>query len=393
MEVHKKKREVQNKALTIWKDSDFRCSLELATGTGKTYLGVVAACEFIKRNPQEVSLIAVRKIPHIEMWKEEIKTWGYEEQLKNITILCHASAYKETEYYDNIVIDEAHGIFGKEFSKTLQIPCKRIMLLSATFNKTQKEQLLSYNIPINFSYSLEQAEKDGVVEPAMRCTYEVKLTSSELENYHKVSRKLSNLLLKTDCVSIQQLEFLYRKSNNRKQLGIIYAIRSSMTKAAECAKAKMEFVEEFANKTIKKIIVLTSSIDFVEALYTKLLPIFTKDRIFKYHSGLTKKTNDTMLNSYYDTPNGIMLAVKSLDEGIDDDEIEIAIICSGDRSTKQKIQREGRVLRLGKKGKKPIIINLHSKDTFEYDNIISSYKGRKVKPIVVSNFNELLTLL
>ena len=73
-----------------------------------------------------------------------------------------------------------------------------------------------------------------------------------------------------------------------------------------------------------------------------------------------------------------MVAVRSLDEGVDVPEAEIAIIASGSRSKRQRIQRMGRVLRFVE-GKQALCVSLLVRGTVE-ETVTGAGDARLVGP-------------
>ena len=81
----------------------------MATGTGKSRIGVIAAFEFIKRGQQmKRSLITCSKTNLAEVnWPKEIHKWGYGEFIHRGLMECHQTSYKrEDESFDVIIVDE-----------------------------------------------------------------------------------------------------------------------------------------------------------------------------------------------------------------------------------------------------------------------------------------------
>lgn len=397
MELHKKKKEIANLALKSWSENNFNSSIEMATGTGKTYVGVVAACEFIRRSVgKETSLIVVKQVPHIEHWKKEIIKWKYEDVIDNITIMCIASACKlDNVSYDTIVVDEAHGSFGEKYSKIYSIPHHRTILLSATFNANQRRTLKAWGYPVSFKYNLNQAEKDGLVEKATRFILTLPMSTKEANDYVKANNKILSFCINNGSEDEESMEFRISRINNHAVKGMWYKLKSLRSSISECTVAKVEAIKEFVTTVIDKTIIMSGTIDFITALYGELVKIPTLNcRLYIYHSKhKTAKARGKELEGFYKDPLGILLTVQAADEGLDDAEVSYELIVAGTRSPRQKTQREGRTVRLGAEGKQPVIINLCAYKTHELSYINSSYKGRAVELIEVQSMKTLIEIV
>ncbi len=88
-----------------------------------------------------------------------------------------------------------------------------------------------------------------------------------------------------------------------------------------------------------------------------------------YHSKLSVSERQEILESYQDDSGydqiDCLVAVRSLDEGIDIPRIDCGIIIASTRQRRQMIQRMGRVVRLKPEGTGAAVIVLYANDTAE----------------------------
>ena len=81
------------------------------------------------------------------------------------------------------------------------------------------------------------------------------------------------------------------------------------------------------------------------------------------HSGIRQEDRQKNLMDFRNNKFNVLLTTKVLDEGYNLPSIEVAVIMAGDSTSKQTIQRLGRVLR--KKKKESVLYQVYCKGTIE----------------------------
>ena len=81
------------------------------------------------------------------------------------------------------------------------------------------------------------------------------------------------------------------------------------------------------------------------------------------HSGIPKEKRDANLIGFKRDKYNVVLTSKQLDEGFNLPKIDVGIIMAGDSTSRQTVQRAGRVLR--KKTKSSNIYQIYCKNTIE----------------------------
>jgi superfamily II DNA or RNA helicase len=81
------------------------------------------------------------------------------------------------------------------------------------------------------------------------------------------------------------------------------------------------------------------------------------------HSGITKEVRNKTLTDFKNDEFNVLLTSKVLDEGYNLPKIDVAIITASDSTSRQTVQRMGRVLR--KKEKNSNLYQLYCKETME----------------------------
>lgn len=120
-----------------------------------------------------------------------------------------------------------------------------------------------------------------------------------------------------------------------------------LRKDAICsAKGRYKKLESVLNNlNDKKIIIFALSINETENIFDKLKRVYGENVVI-YHSEIKPESlKSKNLDDFSKGNAKIMCAVKSLDEGLDIDDIEIGIIYQGEQDERQQIQRLGRIIR------------------------------------------------
>ncbi|MDO4339444.1 MAG: DEAD/DEAH box helicase [Eubacteriales bacterium] len=114
----------------------------------------------------------------------------------------------------------------------------------------------------------------------------------------------------------------------------------------------------------EKIIIFGERISQAEELY-QLLQKQYPEKVGRCHSKIGPLANKNTLNRFRDGEIRILIACKSMDEGIDIPDAAVGIILSGTSVQRQRIQRLGRVIRKKEKKDRASLYYLHLKDTIE----------------------------
>ena len=372
-EVNLKKKEIQKEALKAWADNNFVGAIEMATGTGKSRIGVIAAFEFIKRGQQlKRSLITCSKVNLAEInWPKEIVKWGYGDFLHRSLIECHQTSYKrDDDNFEVIVVDEGHKALTSEYKKLFQLPHSKILILSAKFSKANKEILQELQIPIVYTYSIEQARADGIVSNILNLQYKIELSDEERVLYNKLCDTIDQKALNitktanrdkdsgvwnianswkdSDNPLLRNLAFAYIKAVGARKQFLV----NSTTRAIEVAEM-IKFIIE--NKEDAKVIVFGEVIAPIQTIESRLRDF--NIAFSSYHSKATSAKNASELDVYRKGFTQVLLSAKALIEGVDIPEANVGIVMSQTSSLLDSIQRQGRVSRY-MEGKESMMIYL-----------------------------------
>lgn len=365
-------REYQVSALKAWINNKYRGVISLPTGSGKSFLAVMAI-NFIKRN----TLIIVPTIDLMLQWGKQIEKifkikpgylGGGIKELKDITISTYDSAVLNMEFigdkYALLVFDECHHLTGpsNKLSAEMSIAPYRLGLSATptTENQPENELILSELIgKIIYDISINDLKGKVLAEYTTKKIY-IDLTEKELVNYHKY-RKIYTDFIKQHKINFSKpdswqhfIGLCSRKPEGKNAFKAFLEQKAIARSGSGKIKAIWNLIKQH-NK--ERIIIFTADNETAYKLgNTFFLPVLT-------HKTKTKERKD-FLDKFRSGEYQILITSKVLNEGIDVPEANIGIVVSGSASIREHVQRLGRILRPSE-DKGAILYELISKSTNE----------------------------
>lgn len=377
-------REYQNTALRNWignkNHGRIEGIIEMATGTGKTYVGLAAMLHYFNSREKGIIIVCAPRTEICEQWKNKIKKTidynslilvggGIHRWRREVENIIHdykrdrkkrvvfISTYDSLKNLFDIIIgnnildifllaDEVHAFGARERRKVLtgsevdRIVSHR-MGLSATpkrmYDETGNEILRRFFGKTVYKYSLGNAIKQGVLCPYNYHMYVVEMTPQEFGEYYKFTKKIVQAS-HSSSISFgnEEEEYLTMLLNQRAKL-----IKSADNKIA------------LIDKIIKMLL------DDNDISYTFIFCIDTnqKNRVIdildRYekviYSQITGEEGhyerSKILKDFSRGRIDLLLSMKILDEGIDIPVAKNAIILSSSTNPREYVQRRGRILR------------------------------------------------
>lgn len=364
-------REWQREAFTYFKKHHY-CIIQAATGTGKTRLALTILQYLYSLQPRLKTLIVVPKNVILE------KTWyptltkimpiqdiglfyGEVKEQSKITITNMQSIEKlNMKDYDVLICDEIHNYFSDRMQEYLkQDFLYKIGLTATLFRKDHKHweilELFNFNM---FSYDLEQGVKDKVLSEFRFYNIPIRLTSTEQTEYEELDARIAQINFAIKNKEIESKEVRYKVLDQRKKL---------LCNSPE----KLNVLEKLAPLLKgKKIIVFNEYNIIASPTYWKLTSLGFNPTIF--NTSISKKQRMQNLDNYGKGKHDVIITTRALDEGYDLPEIEVAVILAGGNTSRQMIQRAGRVLRKTDNDKD--IYQVYFMDTIEEEAAMKRYE-------------------
>jgi len=372
-------RDYQNEAINNWFKNNGRGTLKMATGSGKTIVGLAIASRLYEKLGLEALLIVCPYRHLVTQWQREARKFGIEpllafESRKKwvdwLTANLSAKAYKKgfltvittnatftketfqtkLKYFPKktlLIADEVHNLGAKHLREALPDNIKLRLGLSATperwFDDAGSEAIFNYFGPVlEPQFTLKDALEKKALVPYRYYPILVYLTDAEIEQYLAITAKIGQLLAgkKVDEDDPAMTSLLTQRSrlvavaSNK-----LDALRELMSKKSD--DSHMLFycgdgsVEEESSKEVSRHVdvvckLLGSELGFRVDTYTAETPLEERE-------SLRERLDSGELQG--------LVAIRCLDEGVDIPSIKSAVILASSSNPRQFIQRRGRILR------------------------------------------------
>lgn len=382
MSVPERKSWLQAAGYDEWVRNNYRGTMEMATGTGKTRIGIRAAAEELNKNPDALVYIVVptETLRDVD-WPAEMKDAGYEGLEKKVRLICWVSLPKErpNRDVDLVVLDEAHHITTQNagFFNRDEYKVWKILGLTATLPGTKWQQdvdkrtIIDFLCPSVFKITLEQAIELKIVTDFemyvlkfdLDDTDYYLLTGPKLKQYKTTELKLYTKLTK----QMQRATFMKNEGMKfvaiQKRTEFLYNLRTKKHLAQDVIKQVM-------TKNERTILFCGSIAQSAE---------LCGDQV--YHS----KTNDDMLTAFRDEKINYLGVVQALNEGKNLPNIDQILVIQLTSKELNIIQRIGRAIRW-RENHIPKVIVLVAKGTADekwYKEAVKNFDKSRIKEFYV----------
>lgn len=375
-------RDYQKEAVQNWLDDNKTGILEMATGTGKTF--VALSC--LKEVAAEGNLIVVISVPYIhlgEQWQREVEKFGikglkvmadsrdskWRDKLVDSILdvengvsnkLCIFTTHTTLSSNDFItiieeskkrrpegkmflIVDEVHGIGSLQRRNGLIEAYDYRLGLSATpkrwFDDDGTLSVFDYFGRVVFEFSLKSAIEAGYLTHYIYKPYFTLLTDEELDKYEAETRKVSRAY--------------YSSQNDAKRQEMYTLLCIKRQKIIRNATNKLEVLKKILieNRALKHCLIYCSpqQINAVQYILNEMNIIqhkFTESEGTRPEERFKGKTErDVLIEQFSAGVFHALVSMKCLDEGVDVPPAKTAIMLDNSGNPREYIQRRGRVLR------------------------------------------------
>jgi superfamily II DNA or RNA helicase len=350
----------QIEGLTTWWKQGGRGIVVLPTGTGKTYLAVLAI-----QKTARPTLVITPTIDLLNQWYSELLAafdtsvglmGGGDYDIQPLTVTTYDSAYIHLERWGNrfglLVFDECHHLPGPTYMLAAigSLAPYRLGLTATPERADGQEALLPGLIgPIVFRREIKQLAGDYLAEYHTQRRY-VELSPEEKQRYQQ-ARDQYRHFVEARGISMGSPEgwqrFIretYRSAEGR----AAFKAYREQKRIAQAAPAKLRELEHLLDQHRRdRVLVFTADNATVYHIARKFLaPAIT-------HQTKTKERK-TILQRFHKGEYNVLVTSQVLNEGVDVPAANIGIILSGTGSVREHVQRLGRLLR--KHGDKQAIL-------------------------------------
>jgi len=337
---------------------DYKGIFSVVTGGGKTIFGLHCYNQAVVEKTDLKLIVIVPSQALRDQWAVNISQYtdlnpeqiGY--SLKNAKKTCYViinlSFQKQHSLIDTsqflVIFDECH-----RYGTINNVPyLKRNFFgkigLTATLERLYDDGVESilkeYIGPLIYEYNINDAVKDGVVTPFKLINYKLPLIESEEEEIFKINRAIS---------------IAYEEENDEKVKFLLLKRRRVLNNSTYRVPTAVMLINQ--NLMTKKIVFCESTAQ-ADEIFMELKRL--KLQVAIYHSKLSQRKRLSNLVSFINGYCHTLIGCKSLDEGFDVPNIELAIIVSQTATNRQRIQRIGRSIRKSKNKDSAVVITLYN---------------------------------
>jgi superfamily II DNA or RNA helicase len=367
---HLQPRAYQTESIEAWRANE-RCGvIVLPTGAGKTHVATMAI-EMCGRQ----TLVVVPTIDLMNQWYDLlISTFNAEigligggfYEIGAVTVTTYASAFRHQERLGNqfglVIFDECHHLPSEGYKYAAEFAIAPFRLgLSATPDRADGNDSLLEELIGKFVYRLEAQQLAGeyladyIIE-----RIEVDLSPEESEVYRR-EREIFRNFVRAKNIPFGSIDgwkiFIMQSARSEDGRRAMKAYRASK-KIALGTDAKLRVLQDLLTRhKHDKVLIFTAENEMVYRISNDyLIP------------AITHETNVKERKFWLDAFNkGDVLALatsKVLNEGVNIPDASVAIILSGSGSSREHIQRLGRILRK-KENKQAILYEVVTRNTTE----------------------------
>jgi len=360
----------QQQALDAWIKNQRRGVIVLPTGSGKTFVAVMA----IDERPRS-SLIVVPTLDLLHQWYDLLEAafacpigiigGGYHE-LCTFTVTTYDSAYIHMDRLGNrfglVVFDECHHLPSESYAMAARCCLAPFRMgLTATPERAdggeaRYEELIG---PVVYRKDIDELSGKYLADYETQ-RIEVSLTEPERAE-HDRERGLYLTFLRKHRINMSRpsgwSDFIILCSRSEEGRRAFLAYRRQK-QLALTATRKLDVLERLlhAHRRDRAIVFTQDNATVYDIAKRYLLPVITHQTKVKERGAILRAFNSGAL--------GVVVTSKVLNEGVDVPEANVAIVLSGSGSVREHVQRLGRILRK-REGKRAILYELVSIGTSE----------------------------
>ena len=331
-----------------------KCTIKAATGTGKTIIAIA----WLKSIDRDALIIVPTQALIYQAWGPKLDQYGlleagqyyaYSKTFGKVTLTTYASATSHPDLLDRVdtvIVDEIHHLGAQGALRRLLPKLKQkeyvLGLSSVPERQDEAHQFFLKEFPISFDLTLGNALKDGIVSPLQVQSIPAAMSEQERAQYQMYTSKIqrafrfcgNDLRRWTRCFDPKTRQYVGRQG--------IWAMSGRKKLLSNVETKKNRVLEIIMMHPHERIILFSESVPSIERLRTFLDENQIKSETF--HSGTEPWRRFEILKEWGDRFD-VLLSCRALEEGMDVEEVGVAILITNGKSKRQFIQRIGRVIR------------------------------------------------
>ena len=339
-------REWQSEALDEWKK---QCNgvVRVVTGGGKTFFALFCIDYYLEKYPESRIIIIVPTVALMDQWHVELlehsslqedeislhgggsKTQSYGKVCLMIINTARTHAQDASANTNTcLIVDECHRSATKSNYHAIDIAANATLGLSATPEREYDQGFEEIIIPvlgdIIYNYDYHRAKAEGVISDFELINLKVDMSEAEQEKYSQLTKSIAaSSKLNDDAIP----------KNVLKRSELVACATKRITGAVEIVNMHKNEKIIIFHERIKEMLKIHSQLrnHGINALayHSKQGPHLRRNNLFMFREGISN----------------VLVTCKALDEGLNVPDASIGIIAASTSSTRQRIQRLGRILR------------------------------------------------
>lgn len=358
--------DVQREALSLT-DDHRRCTIVLATGVGKTKVGLT----HVERNtsPLQKVLVVAPKKSIFKSWIDDAGKFDKAHLLGRIVFTTYLSINKhDPNDYDIVYLDEVHSLLDSH-RLFLENYKGKILGLTGTPPKhhgSEKGRMVNDYCPVVYSFEADDAVENNILNDYKIFVHMLEL--SDKKEYY-VKNKTSSFL------TSEKLNYQYWSQRVESGAGNMHMLRVMRMRALMEYPSKERYTKKLlASITQKsKVIVFANTQEQADKLSQ-----------YSYHSGNTRSEENLQL--FKDSQINCLSTVHQLSEGVNIPNLKQGIILHAYGNERKSAQRIGRLLRLNP-DETAVVHILCYKNTIDEHWVKSALEGFDQTKVTYKTFN------
>ncbi len=368
--LHVEPRAYQNDAVERWREAKRRGVVVLPTGAGKSLVAEIAI-ELVGRS----TLVVVPTIDLMNQWYDGLLAafraeigliGGGRFQLGAITVTTYASAFRFMERLGDrfglVVYDECHHLPSSIYRQAAELTIAPFRLgLTATPDRNDGGDAMLEGLVGPIVYRRETHELAGeFLSEYTLLRVDVRLGDEEREAYDR-ARRVYRDFVQSQRIPMSGLQgwqrFVIASARSEDGRRAMRAYRDSKRIALGTG-AKLRVLAEILSRHRRdRVLIFTAENEMVYRISEQfLVPAIT------HETGMTERRE--WLEAFNKGEVLALATSKVLNEGVNIPDAAIAVVLSGSGSSREHIQRLGRILRK-RPGKEAILYEVVARDTSE----------------------------
>ncbi len=377
-------RSYQLEGLKRWRQAGMKGVMVLPTAAGKTFIAL-KAIGLLKKQ----SLILVPTLDLLDQWRKRVgdhlgveagAVGGGENRIKMVTVSTYDSAYLQAEFLGNkfmlLVFDEVHHLPSPSFMQIGEMYIAPYRMgLTATYERSDGRHALLSRLVGDPVYTKAVEDLAGKhLAPYDHEKIYVDLTPEEQKVYYREMNVFRNYLREKGIALRSATDFhrfIMRTGRDPRARKALLA-RNRALKIALNSESKLETLTGLLeDHRGEKTLIFTLHNELVYRISRRfMIPAVT------YQT--PRKERREILRKFRSGDYQAIVTSQVLDEGVDVPDASLGLVLSGTGSTREYIQRLGRLLRKVE-GKRASLMEIVSKETVEVQ--ISRRRRRKRKKV------------